>query len=73
MFAGDNTEGGRIAAEYINSLNREQTILITGFAHQTVTHRIAGLKEKLNDYIHLKNYSDIKTFEEGYALVPTPN
>lgn len=66
----DNREGGRIAAEFINTHPREQTIVITGFSHQSIEHRLEGLYEKIHPETNLKLYSQIKTQEEGYNLVP---
>jgi len=66
----DNHEGGRIAAEFINTHPRQQTIVITGFAHQSIEHRLEGLHEKINPQVKLKHYTQIKTQEEGYDLVP---
>lgn len=66
----DNYRGGQLVADYINAHKREQTILITGFPHQTVTQRIAGLESHLDVSVQLKRYPDIKTFEDGYQLIP---
>jgi len=66
----DNHEGGRIAAEFINTHPRQQTIVITGFTHQSIEHRLEGLYEKIDPTVDLKHYSKIKTQEEGYDLVP---
>jgi len=68
----DNRMGGRLAAEYINSLNREQTIVITGYPHQSLKDRFEGFAENFRpvngrEFIH---YSSIKTFEDGYEMVP---
>lgn len=70
FVSGDNREGGRIAAEFINNHPRQQTIVITGFSHQSIEHRLEGLHEKIDPQINLKHYSQIKTQEDGYDLVP---
>lgn len=68
----DNYRGGRLAAEYINSLEKDQTIVITGYPHQTVTFRMNGFHEAFDraggEFIY---YPNIRTFEEGYHIVPT--
>jgi DNA-binding LacI/PurR family transcriptional regulator len=70
FVAADNFRGGQIAADYINKHRRKQTIVITGYSHQTISHRIAGLKDTLLSSIEVKRYTNIKTMEEGYNLVP---
>lgn len=66
----DNHEGGRIAAAFINAHPRPQTIVITGFSHQSIEHRLEGLHEKIDPRLSLLHYSQIKTQEDGYNLVP---
>ncbi|MDR1106086.1 MAG: LacI family transcriptional regulator [Treponema sp.] len=70
FVATDNFRGGQIAADYINRHKREQTIIITGYEHQTVNSRMAGLKDTLHPSITFRHYTDVKTMEEGYNLVP---
>lgn len=69
--SSDNREGGKIAAEFINAHQREQTIVITGFNHQSVEHRLEGFFEKIKKRTKIKHYSDINTQEDGYRLVPS--
>ena len=66
----DNAHGGRLAAEYINTHQKEQTILITGFKHQSLNDRIDGFYAHISESIPVRHYPDIKTFEDGYELVP---
>ncbi|MBI9095186.1 MAG: LacI family DNA-binding transcriptional regulator [Sphaerochaeta sp.] len=70
FVSSDNHEGGRIAAQFINTHPREQTIIITGFSHQSIEHRLEGFHDTIDPQVSLKHYSQIKTQEEGYALVP---
>ncbi len=64
----DNLKGGKIAADFINRLDRSSNILITGFPHQTITHRIRGFKSELKHPDHLTHYENISTFEQGYEM-----
>ncbi len=70
FVCSDNHEGGRIAAQFINTHPREQTIVITGFSHQSIEHRLEGFHDMIDPQVSLKHYSQIKTQEEGYDLVP---
>ncbi len=71
FVSSDNREGGRIAAEFINTHPRQQTIVITGFPHQSIEHRLEGFHEVIDPKLKAKHYSQIKTQEDGYNLVPT--
>ena len=66
----DNIRGGQIAADFINRNKREKTIIITGFNHQTLRDRVSGFEEVILPEITVEYYTDIKTFEDGYDLVP---
>jgi LacI family transcriptional regulator len=67
----DNRSGGRLAADYINKLQKEQTIVITGFEHQSLKDRITGFLEGFNtNQGPVRRYQGIKTFGDGYDLVP---
>jgi LacI family transcriptional regulator len=68
----DNRKGGRIVAEYLNaSLRREQTILVSGFNHQSISDRLQGFSEVFDSSMgDLIRYSNVRTYEEGYELVP---
>jgi DNA-binding LacI/PurR family transcriptional regulator len=68
--AVDNVKGGQIAGEFINKNNKKQLIVITGYEHQTITNRMAGLKDTLKPSIKMKHYSGVKTIDEGYKFVP---
>ena len=63
----DNQEGGRIAARYINEHPRDQLIVITGFEHQSIEHRMQGFSETLSEKKYTR-YSLIETQEDGYKL-----
>ena len=67
----DNREGGREAARYLNKTRKKQLIVITGFGHQTIEHRMEGLLEEIENPERLIRYKEVKTQEEGYDLVPT--
>jgi len=66
----DNVAGGKLAAEYINQRLRDKTILITGFAHQTLSDRVKGFYDVISPDINIQHYSEINTFKDGYDLVP---
>jgi DNA-binding LacI/PurR family transcriptional regulator len=70
-ICSNNYEGGRKISEYINSLNREQLIIIDTSGHQTVMERVAGLEAHLDTQkIKVIKYPKTKTHEDGYNLVP---
>ena len=67
----DNRKGGRIAAEYVNSLNREQVIVIPVSGHQTVQERVEGFLERVHTKkMKIIKYSPLKTYDDGYKLAP---
>ena len=66
----DNTKGGELAAEYINSCRQDQIILITGFDDQSMQDRVKGFNNKISSSIPIKHFKGINTLEEGYDLVP---
>jgi DNA-binding LacI/PurR family transcriptional regulator len=68
--AADNFRGGQIAGAFISRSAKRQLILVTGYEHQTITNRIAGLRDALDPSITLKHYPGIRTMDEGYNLVP---
>ena len=67
----DNKKGGHLAALHINNHTRDQTIIITGFAHQTIEDRLEGFKGKLDNTETLIHYTQVETQQDGYNLVPT--
>jgi DNA-binding LacI/PurR family transcriptional regulator len=71
FVAGDDLEGGRIAAALVNEQEAEQVIVITGFAHQSVEDRVAGFKEVLDSRFLYKRYRFVETQADGAALVTT--
>lgn len=64
----NNIRGGELAAGFFNELNRPSNILITGFPHQSITHRIEGFKDGLNNPENLIHYENIRTYEQGYEM-----
>jgi len=67
----DNKQGGRLAALHINDHKREQTIVITGFEHQTIEHRLEGFLDTIEEKEQLIHYTLVETQQDGYDLVPT--
>jgi DNA-binding LacI/PurR family transcriptional regulator len=72
FVSADNRKGGRLVAEYVNaSLRGRQTIVVSGYEHQSMLDRLRGFAESFDpsrgDFVH---YPDIRTYEEGYELVP---
>lgn len=66
----DNIAGGRLAAEYVNRHMRDQTIVITGFDHQSLDHRLEGFTSTFHETKNMKRYENIRTFKDGYDLTP---
>lgn len=64
----ENYQGGKLAAEFFNRMNRPSNILITGFPHQTLTHRVQGFKDNFNKREEIIQYENIKTYEAGYEM-----
>jgi len=67
----DNKKGGHLAALHINQNKRDQIILITGFAHQTIEDRLEGFFDTIEEKEGLIHYTQVETQEDGYDLVPT--
>lgn len=67
----DNLKGGRLVADYVNRLDRRQTIVVSGYDHQSMDARFmgfsAGFDAGRSELIH---YTNVRTYEEGYDLVP---
>ncbi|MDC7230671.1 MAG: LacI family DNA-binding transcriptional regulator [Sphaerochaetaceae bacterium] len=66
--AFNNYRGGELVAEYINSLEKEQVVLITGYSHQTMDNRVEGFYSKVNYSDSVIRYNGIKTFEDGLEI-----
>ncbi|OQY35311.1 MAG: LacI family transcriptional regulator [Spirochaetaceae bacterium 4572_59] len=64
----DNYQGGKLAADFFNKLNRPSNILITGFSHQSLSLRINGFKDNFNRCDKLIHYENISTYEQGYEM-----
>jgi LacI family transcriptional regulator len=64
----DNRAGGILVADFLNKLNRQSNFLITGFPHQSLSHRIKSFKSNLNKLSELIHYENICTYEQGYEL-----
>lgn len=71
FVAGDDLEGGKIAAALVNEQEAEQVIVITGFAHQSIEDRVAGFKKVLDPRFRYKRYRFVETQADGAALVAT--
>lgn len=66
--AFDNFKGGELVADYINTLEKEQVILVTGYPHQTMDDRVDGFYSKVNNPKNIIHYKGIKTFEDGLEI-----
>ena len=64
----DNYRGGQLAADLFNRMNRPSRILITGFPHQSLSMRIQGFKDSLENAGDLIHYENISTYEQGYEM-----
>lgn len=66
--AFDNFKGGELVADFINTLEKEQIILVTGYPHQTMDDRVAGFFSKVANPKSVIHYKGIKTFEDGLEI-----
>ena len=66
--AFDNLKGGQLVADFVNTLEKEQIILITGYTHQTMDDRVEGFYSKVNNPDSVIRYKGIKTFEDGLEI-----
>ncbi len=64
----DNYEGGKLAADFFNQINRPSNILITGFKHQSIDHRVKGFKDNFSKWDKIIHYENINTYEQGYEI-----
>lgn len=64
----DNYQGGKLAADFFNRMNRPSNILITGFPHQTLDHRVQGFKDNFSKWDEIIHYKNINTYEQGYEI-----
>ncbi len=62
----DNYQGGKLAADFFNRINRPSNILITGFKHQTIDQRVQGFKDNFSKWDNIIHYENINTYEQGY-------
>ncbi len=74
----DNIQGGALAAEHILSLplsERAQVIAVSGYKHQTLSERMDGFHNAMNQADSgaekIEVYEEINTYEDGLNLVPT--
>jgi DNA-binding LacI/PurR family transcriptional regulator len=67
----NNYRGGALMAEHINSLHREQIIIVSVAEHQSVQDRIAGFTDHIQTgAVRIARYTNAKTYEDGYDLAP---
>ena len=67
----DNYKGGALMAEYFNSLNQEQIIIISVVDHQSIRDRVKGFTDHLDAGVErIVHYTDAKTYNDGYELAP---
>jgi DNA-binding LacI/PurR family transcriptional regulator len=65
----DNYLGGKLMAEYVNSLDFEQLVILPVANHQTVLDRIAGFEESINrEAARPLLSSPAKTYLDGYRI-----
>ena len=64
----ENYQGGKLAAEFFNRMNRPSNILITGFPHQTIDHRVQGFKGNFTRWDEIIHYKNVNTYEQGYEI-----
>ncbi len=62
----DNYQGGKLAANFFNKMNRPSNILVTGFPHPTIDRRVQGFRENFKRWDTTSHYENISTYEEGY-------
>lgn len=63
--SGDNYEGGRLVAEYINSSIYKRIIVLAGFNDQPMSLRLRGLLDNVGEDRNLIVHDAIPTSEEG--------
>jgi DNA-binding LacI/PurR family transcriptional regulator len=67
----DNYKGGTLLAEYFNTLDHEQIIIVSVFDHESVRDRIRGFEEYLKTgTVRITRYSNAKTYQDGYDIAP---
>ncbi|MDR2314487.1 MAG: LacI family transcriptional regulator [Spirochaetaceae bacterium] len=67
----DNYKGGALLAEYFNTLEHEQIIIVSVFDHESVRGRIRGFEEHLKTgTVRVTRYSNAKTYQDGYDIAP---
>jgi DNA-binding LacI/PurR family transcriptional regulator len=65
----NNYKGGALLAEHFNTLELEQTIVVSVFDHQTVQDRIRGfLDHQGAQAARIIRYSNARTYEDGRAM-----
>lgn len=64
----ENYYGGKLVADFFNRMNRPANILITGYSHQTLNHRIQGYKDYFSNSDEIIHYEHIDTYEQGYDI-----
>ena len=65
----DNYEGGKLMAEYANTLEFEQLVILHVTDHQTVLDRIAGFEDHIDKKaIKPVKYFNAKTHQDGYRV-----
>ncbi len=66
----DNIAGGRIAAEHVQANRREQTMIVTGFPHQSIEDRLNGFLDTIENKDEIIIHEQVETHADGYNLVP---
>lgn len=63
--SGDNYEGGRLVAEYLNGSDYGKVLVVTGFDDQPMKLRCQGFLENLKLSCEICHYENVPTAEEG--------
>ncbi|MFA6846565.1 MAG: LacI family DNA-binding transcriptional regulator [Sphaerochaetaceae bacterium] len=66
----DNIFGGSLVGKHFNEIKAEQNIIITGFDHQTINHRVQGFLQTVREPEKVIRYCSVSTFDEGRKLAP---
>jgi DNA-binding LacI/PurR family transcriptional regulator len=68
---GDNYEGGRLVAEYLNGQDYGKVLVVTGFDDQPMKLRCQGFLDHLRVSYDIRHYENVPTAEEGRRFADT--
>ncbi len=69
--SGDNYEGGRLVAEYLNHSEYSKVLVVTGFDDQPMKLRCQGFLENFSLPCEICHYKNVPTAEEGQKFGET--